>query len=138
MWGARLALLAAISACHSGASRGGSDAPPATSDAARAAPSLTSSAQLCKLLNERNIFDPTAASATEREITASYLARWSPPDTASVPAYQIVYGVDERVDAAGALGGDFINIAAVTQDDMLYAFGTGAYRASSVHLARKS
>src|SRR5206468_1114377 len=51
--------------------------------------------------------------------------------------YDIQYAIDERLDTAGALGGDFINIAAVAAGDYVYLFGTGAYRASAVHLARK-
>ena len=67
----------------------------------------------------------------------SYLARWAAPSTAGLPNYEIQYPVDERFDANGALHGDFINIAAVVDGDYVYLFGTGAYRASPVHLARK-
>jgi hypothetical protein len=71
------------------------------------------------------------------EMKGSYLARWAAPSTAGLPDYEVQYPVDERFDANGALHGDFINIAAVVDGDYVYLFGTGAYRASPVHLARK-
>ncbi|MGZ3406183.1 MAG: DUF4185 domain-containing protein [Polyangia bacterium] len=75
--------------------------------------------------------------ASPVEMKGSYLARWSAPSTAGLPSYDIQYAVDERVDGSGALHGDFINIAAVVDGAYVYLFGTGAYRASPVHLARK-
>jgi len=71
------------------------------------------------------------------EMKGSYLARWSAPSTTGLPNYEIQYHVDERFDGAGALHGDFINIAPVVEGDYVWLFGTGAYRASPVHLARK-
>ena len=71
------------------------------------------------------------------EMKGSYLARWAAPSTSGLPVYDIQYAVDERFDGAGALGGDFINIAAVVAGDWVYLFGTGQYRQSPVHLARK-
>jgi hypothetical protein len=71
------------------------------------------------------------------EMKGAYLARWAAPATTSVPDYDILYHVDERFDGNGALAGDFINIAAVVDGDYVYLFGTGQYRASPVHLARK-
>jgi hypothetical protein len=71
------------------------------------------------------------------EMKGSYLARWATPSTTGLPNYEIEYAVDERFDAGGALHGDFINIAPVVSGDYVYLFGTGAYRASPVHLARK-
>jgi hypothetical protein len=67
----------------------------------------------------------------------SYLARWTAPSTTGLPTYEILYHVDERFDANGALRGDFINIAPVIVGDWLYLYGSGEYRHSSVHLARK-
>ena len=71
------------------------------------------------------------------EMRGSYLARWAAPSTTGQPSYQIQYHVDQRFDADGALRGDFINIAALVDGEHLYMYGTGAYRASPVHLARK-
>ncbi|MCA9677159.1 MAG: DUF4185 domain-containing protein, partial [Myxococcales bacterium] len=71
------------------------------------------------------------------EMRGSYLARWATPSTTGVPAYDILYAVDERFDDAGPLRGDFINIAALVDGPYVYLYGTGAYRASPVHLARK-
>jgi hypothetical protein len=71
------------------------------------------------------------------EMRGAYLARWAAPSTTGLPNYQIQYHVDQRFDADGALRGDFINIAALVEGDHLYMYGTGAYRASPVHLARK-
>src|SRR3569833_89366 len=68
---------------------------------------------------------------------ASYLARWTTPSATAIPAYQILYSIDERFDGAGALGGDFINISAEVAGDYVYLFGTGVYRASPIPLARK-
>lgn len=83
------------------------------------------------------VFYTTVESPTDITMKASYLARWANPATAGLPSYSILYGVDHRFDATGPLGGNFINVAAVPHDDYLYAFGTGIYRASAVHLARK-
>lgn len=84
------------------------------------------------------VFYTTVESTTDITMKASYLARWSNPSPAGRPGYQVLYGVDERFDAAGALGGDFINIAAVAHAGAVYLFGTGDYRRSPVHLAKKS
>jgi hypothetical protein len=83
------------------------------------------------------IFYTTVVSPTDKTMIGSYLARWDAPATRGVPSYQILYTIDERADAAGALGGNFINIAAVAEGDYVYLFGTGEYRASPVSLARK-
>jgi len=83
------------------------------------------------------VFYTTVESPTVVEMKASYLARWTSPSPSAQPAYQILYGIDERFDSAGALRGDFINIASVVSGDYVYLFGSGKYRASSVHLARK-
>jgi len=71
------------------------------------------------------------------EMRGSYLARWQTPSTAGLPNYDILYHVDERFDAGGPLRGDFINVAPLVVGDYLYLYGTGRYRASPVHLARK-
>jgi hypothetical protein len=83
------------------------------------------------------VFYTTVVSTSDVTMKASYLARWTAPSPANIPAYQILYAIDERFDAAGALGGDFINISAQVAGDYVYLFGTGAYRASPIHLARK-
>ena len=67
--------------------------------------------------------------------TQSYLARWDSPGAATGPAYRILHTID-RLDG-GPLGGHFVQIAPVVHGEMLYLFGTGAYRASGVYLARK-
>jgi hypothetical protein len=79
----------------------------------------------------------TSVQVTPLEMKGSYLARWAAPSTAGLPNYEILYPVDQRYDANGALGGDFINIAALVEGDYVYLYGTGTYRASPVHLARK-
>jgi hypothetical protein len=71
------------------------------------------------------------------EMRGAYLARWAAPSTTGQPNYDILYHVDQRFDANGPLRGDFINIAALVVGDHVYLYGTGAYRASPVHLARK-
>jgi hypothetical protein len=79
----------------------------------------------------------TVASASDVTMKASYLAKWAAPATTSIPAYDIQYAIDERFDDSGPLHGNFVNIAAEVAGDDVYLFGTGAYRASSVHLAKK-
>jgi hypothetical protein len=71
------------------------------------------------------------------EMRGSYLAKWDSPSTAGKPDYHILYHVDERFDASGPMRGDFINIAALADGSYVYLYGTGKYRASPVHLARK-
>lgn len=72
------------------------------------------------------------------EMRGSYLAKWSAPSTTGLPNYDILYHVDQRFDANGALRGNFINIAALVDGAYVYMYGTGKYRASPVHLARKT
>ncbi len=72
------------------------------------------------------------------EMRGSYLARWGTPSTSGMPNYDILYHVDQRFDGSGALRGDFINIATLVDGGYAYLYGTGKYRASPVHLARKS
>ena len=74
---------------------------------------------------------------SEVEMKASYLAKWRAPDPAGVPTYEILYPIDQRFDAGGTLGGNFINIAAETFGPWVYLYGTGEYRESPVYLARK-
>lgn len=83
------------------------------------------------------VFYTTVVGPNDITMKGSYLARWTAPATSAIPAYEIQYGVDQRFDSNGPLGGHFINVAAETDDTYVYAFGTGAYRASSVYLARK-
>jgi len=71
------------------------------------------------------------------EMRGSYLARWGAPSTGGTPDYVILHHVDERFDASGPLRGDFIHVAPLVVGDHLYLYGTGRYRASPVHLARK-
>src|SRR6185312_7346908 len=58
------------------------------------------------------IFYTTVVSPTDITMKGSYLARWAAPAPAAIPAYNILYTVDERFDTTGPLHGDFINIAA--------------------------
>jgi hypothetical protein len=80
----------------------------------------------------------TVVSPSDITMKGSYLARWAAPSTTGSPGYDVLYAVDERFDDAGALAGDFVNVAAETSGAYVYLFGTGAYRASPVHLARKA
>ncbi|HXU73622.1 MAG TPA: DUF4185 domain-containing protein [Polyangia bacterium] len=79
----------------------------------------------------------TTVQVSPLAMKGSYLARWTAPSKTGLPSYDILYGVDERFDAAGALGGNFINVAALVEGDYVYLYGTGDYRASAVQLARK-
>ncbi len=79
----------------------------------------------------------TIANTYPKEVRGSYLAKWDAPSTGGKPEYRILYHVDQRFDGNGPLRGDFINIAALVEGDYLYLFGTGEFRASPVHLARK-
>ncbi len=83
------------------------------------------------------VFYTTVVSPTTVEMKGSYLARWTAPSTTGLPSYEILHHVDQRFDANGPLRGDFINIAPVVVGDWLYLYGSGDYRKSSVHLARK-
>lgn len=82
------------------------------------------------------VFYTTVAGPGDIDMKASYLARWT-PSTIGPTVYQILYGVDQRFDEQGALGGNFINIAAQVAGDYVYLFGTGEYRRSGIQLARK-
>jgi hypothetical protein len=71
------------------------------------------------------------------EMKGSYLAKWGAPSTTATPAYDILYDVDQRFTTMGPLNGDFINIAPLVVGNYVYLFGTGDFRKSTVHLARK-
>jgi hypothetical protein len=81
------------------------------------------------------IFYTTVVSRAQPNMVASYLARWQNPSATGMPSYQILYAVDALAD--GALHGHFINVAAEVSGDYVYLFGTGAYRASPIYIARK-
>lgn len=83
------------------------------------------------------VFYTIANLSNPYQVQGSYLAKWDAPSTAGKPEYRILYHVDQRFDANGPLRGNFINIAALVDGDYLYLYGTGKYRASPVHLARK-
>jgi hypothetical protein len=83
------------------------------------------------------LYFTTVQSPADVTMKASYLAKWAAPATNAVPAYDIQYKVDQRFDANGPMHGDFINIAPVVHGDYVYLYGTGNYRRSPVHLARK-
>jgi hypothetical protein len=83
------------------------------------------------------VFYTTVVGPGNIDMRASYLARWDQPGTTGPFSYQILYQVDERFDANGPLGGNYINIAAEVAGDYLYIFGTGQYRHSRIHAARK-
>lgn len=70
-------------------------------------------------------------------MTVSYLAKWESPSSDKQPHYQILYMIDEL--NGGLMGGHFINVAPVVNEDdgYLYLFGSGSYRRSAVYLARK-
>lgn len=84
------------------------------------------------------LFYTTVVGPEDITMKGSYLARWASPAPTAIPGYDIQYAVDERFDEAGPLHGDFINIAAEVDGTYVYLFGTGAYRQSAVHLARKA
>ena len=83
------------------------------------------------------LFYTTVDSPSDVVMKASYLAQWASPSTTASPGYQILYPVDELFDANGPLYGDFVNVAAEVSGAYVYLFGTGDYRKSPVHLARK-
>jgi hypothetical protein len=83
------------------------------------------------------VFYTTVVSHDQPDMKASYLARWMNPDATGTPGYAIQYAIDERFDGSGALGGNFVNIAAEVAGDYVYLFGTGNYRMSPIYLARK-
>jgi len=83
------------------------------------------------------VFYTTVTSPNALDMKGAYLAKWSAPSTSAQPGYDVLYAIDERFDGAGALRGDFINVAAAPAGNYVYLFGTGAFRASTVHLARK-
>lgn len=84
------------------------------------------------------LFYTTVESSQSLSMKASYLARWSSPSKTGLPHYQILHSVDERFDALGPLRGRFINVAAEPHGSYVYLFGTGDFRHSPVHLARKA
>lgn len=71
------------------------------------------------------------------QMKGSYLAKWKSPDPNGLPNLDILYHVDQRFDDSGGLRGDFINNAALVIGEYVYVYGTGDYRRSPVHLARK-
>jgi hypothetical protein len=73
------------------------------------------------------VFYTTVASPSDVTMIGSYLARWDAPSVDAIPAYRIVSAIPDP---------DFINVAAAVDGDTVYLFGTGAFRASPVHLAR--
>jgi hypothetical protein len=81
-------------------------------------------------------FQTTVVSRADPTMIGSYVARWDAPSPSGIPAFHILGTVDRRGDPAAPLAGDFINVAAVPDGDTVYLFGTGAFRASPVHLAR--
>lgn len=83
------------------------------------------------------LFYTTVDSPSVVEMKGSYLARWNSPSTDARPNYDILYAVDQRFDGNGPLRGDFINIAPLVVGDFVYLYGTGKYRQSDIHLARK-
>jgi hypothetical protein len=83
------------------------------------------------------VFYTTVVGPGNIDMVGSYLAKWAQPTTTGPFAYQILYQTDQRSDGNGPLHGRFINIAADMQDDYVYLFGTGQYRKSTIHVARK-
>ncbi|HTL34328.1 MAG TPA: DUF4185 domain-containing protein [Kofleriaceae bacterium] len=83
------------------------------------------------------VFYTTVVGPGQVDMKASYLAKWVQPTTSGPFGYQVLYQVDERFDNNGAMHGNFINVAAEVVGDYLYVFGTGDYRRSKIHAARK-
>ena len=83
------------------------------------------------------VFYTTVQAPNVVSMKASYLAKWPTPSTSGSPNYDILHRVDERFSGPGPLGGNFINIAAEPHGAYVYLFGTGDYRHSAIHLARK-
>jgi hypothetical protein len=71
------------------------------------------------------------------KMSISYLAKWESPSPDKPPHYQILYMLDDI--NSGRMGGHFINIAPVVDEEegYLYLFGSGLYRQSAIYLARK-
>ncbi len=84
------------------------------------------------------VFYTTVEGPNALTMKASYLAKWPAPSTATTPNYDILHRVDERFAGPGPLGGNFINVAAEPHGGYVYLFGTGDYRHSPIHLARKA
>jgi hypothetical protein len=82
------------------------------------------------------VFYTTVVSRSNIDMIGSYLAKWVQPTTTGPFGLQILHHIDDRLDT-GPLGGKFINIAAEVFEDHVYLFGTGQYRRSAIHLARK-
>ena len=80
----------------------------------------------------------TTVQTNPLEMKGSYLAKWTAPTTSSMPAYQVLYQVDQRFNSNGQMKGRFINIAPVVSGAYVYLFGTGQYRQSNVYLGRKA
>ncbi|MEO8701245.1 MAG: DUF4185 domain-containing protein [Kofleriaceae bacterium] len=83
------------------------------------------------------VFYTTVVGPGNVDMVGSYLAKWESPGVTGPFGLQILYAIDHRHDAASPLGGRFINIAAEVAGDYVYLFGTGEYRKSSIHVARK-
>jgi hypothetical protein len=83
------------------------------------------------------VFYTTVVSRSDVSMKGSYLAKWAQPGTSGPFGMQILHQVDQRFDGNGAMKGRFINVAAEVHGNYLYVFGTGEYRKSSIHVARK-
>jgi hypothetical protein len=68
-------------------------------------------------------------------MTLSFVAGWLTPGSSVVPGLAIRYLLDRLED--GRLGGHFIQVAPVQDENWAYLFGTGDYRHSGIWLARK-
>ena len=84
------------------------------------------------------VFYTTVESPQALTMKASYLAKWSSPSKTGTPGYEILHSVDERFTSSGPLRGRFINVAAEPHGNYVYLFGTGDFRHSAIHLARKA
>jgi len=83
------------------------------------------------------LFYTTVAGPNDVTMKASYVAKWKKPSSIDLPVYDILYPFDERFDDKGPLHGDFINVSTAVSGEFVYLFGTGQYRRSPIHLARK-
>jgi len=82
------------------------------------------------------LFYTTVAGNGSIDMQGSYLARCSSRRRVAHRGYQILYAVDERFDASGR-SAQLRQHRREVAGDYVYLFGTGKYRASAIHVARK-
>jgi hypothetical protein len=86
--------------------------------------------------NQAVVFYASGAELEPRpRMTLSFVAGWLTPGTSVAPGLAIRYLLDRLED--GPLGGHFIQVAPLQDENWAYLFGTGDYRHSGIWLARK-